>query len=112
MVAIMEQYQHLKNWSGVVVSDPINFTSLMDGHLQVEVYRYIRSTKYRLTIWQNLVFFEIVQIYVSTNIFTCTNNLMHCLIVTILCCVDDHFTSFVAVLLLSTMVCSEFCCST
>ena len=34
---------------------------------------------------------------------------MHCLIVTILCCVDDHFTSFVAVLLLLTMVCSEFC---
>ena len=25
---------------------------------------------------------------------------MHCLIVTILCCVDDHFTGFVAVLLL------------
>ena len=36
-------------------------------------------------------------------------NLMQCLIVTILCCVDDHFTSFVAVLLLLTMVCSEFC---
>ena len=34
---------------------------------------------------------------------------MHCLIVIILCCVDDHFTSFVAVLLLLTMVCSEFC---
>ena len=33
---------------------------------------------------------------------------MQCLIVTILCRVDDHFTSFVAVLLL-TMVCSEFC---
>ena len=39
---------------------------------------------------------------------------MQCLIVTILCCVDDHFTSFVAVLinlLLLTMVCSEFMCS-
>ena len=36
---------------------------------------------------------------------------MHCLVVTILCCVDDHFTSFVTVLLLLlTMVCSEFCC--
>ena len=34
---------------------------------------------------------------------------MHCLIVTILFCVDDRFTSFVAVLLLLTMVCSEFC---
>ena len=31
-----------------------------------------------------------------------------CLIVTILCCVDDHFISFV-VLLLLTMVCIEFC---
>ena len=35
---------------------------------------------------------------------------MHCLVVTILCCVDDHFTSFVTFLLLLTMVCSEFCC--
>ena len=34
---------------------------------------------------------------------------MNCLIVTILCCVDDHFTSFVAVLLLLTMISSEFC---
>ena len=46
-----------------------------------------------------------IGIDISTNIFTCTNN---CLTVTILCCVDDHFTSFVAVLLLLTMVCSEF----
>ena len=36
---------------------------------------------------------------------------MQCLIVTILCSVD-HFTSFIAVLLLLTMVCSEFCHST
>ena len=36
---------------------------------------------------------------VSTDTFTYTNNLMQCLIVTIMCCVDDHFTSFVAVLL-------------
>ena len=35
-------------------------------------------------------FFEIVDIYLCTNIFTCRNNLMQCLIVTILCCVDDH----------------------
>ena len=48
---------------------------------------------------------------ISTDIFTCTNNLMHCLIVTVLCCVDDHFTSFIAVLLLlpMAMVYSEFC---
>ena len=51
---------------------------------------------------------EIVQIYLLI-FFTRTNNLMPCLIVTILCCVDDHFTSFVAVLLLLTMVYSEFC---
>ena len=31
---------------------------------------------------------------------------MHCLIVIILCCIDDHFTNFVAVLLLLTMVSS------
>ena len=65
-------------------------------------------------MWQNLqywklVFFEIVQIYLPINIFTCTNNLMQCLIVTILCCVDDRFVVLFAVLLLLTMVYSEFC---
>ena len=84
--------------------------------LVLEVYRYIGLAKYRLPIWQNFqyrksIFFEIVQIAISTDIFTCTNNLILCLIVTILCCVNDHFTSFVVVvLLLLTMVCSEFCC--
>ena len=48
---------------------------------------------------------SILQIYLPIFLY----NLMHCLIVTILCCVDDHFTSFVAIVLL-TMVCSEFCC--
>ena len=38
-------------------------------------------------------FYEIVQIQLSTDIFICTNNLMQCLIVTIMCCVDDQFTS-------------------
>ena len=33
---------------------------------------------------------------------------MHCLVVTIFYCVDNHFTSFVAILLLLTMVYNEF----
>ena len=34
---------------------------------------------------------------------------MHCLVVTIFYCVDNHFTSFVIVLLLLAMVYNEFC---
>ena len=34
---------------------------------------------------------------------------MHCLVVTTFYCVDNHFTSFVAILLLLTMVYNEFC---
>ena len=74
----------------------------------VEVYRYIGSAKYQLLIWQNLQYRKSVFFWnctdISTDIFTCTNNLMQCLIVTILCCVDDHFTS----LLLFDYGCSEF----
>ena len=33
---------------------------------------------------------------------------MHCLVVTIFYCVDNHFTSFVAILLLLTMIYNEF----
>ena len=33
---------------------------------------------------------------------------MHCLVVTIFYCIDNHFTSFVAILLLLTMVYNEF----
>ena len=51
---------------------------------------------------------DMTKFAISKNSFTCTNNLMHCLIVAILCCVD-HFTSFVAVLLLLAMFSSEFC---
>ena len=66
-----------------------NITSI---YLIVEVYQYIGSAKYRLPIWQNfqywqLVFFEIVLIfipifYISTNWLIL---LMHCtcLVVTI-----------------------------
>ena len=43
--------------------------------------------------------------YTSTNWLIL---LMHCLVVTIFYCVDNHFTSFVAILLLLTMVYNEF----
>ena len=80
----------------------------------LEVYRYIGLTKYRLPIWQNfqyrqLVFFEIVPIFLPI-FYTSTNwliLLMHCLVVAIFYCVDNHFTSFVAILLLLTMVYNE-----
>ena len=80
------------------------------GCLEVEVYQYIGSAKYRLPIWQifqyrQSVFFEIVLIFLSI-FYTSTNwliLLMHCLVVTIFYCVDNHFTSFVAILLLLTM---------
>ena len=60
------------------------------AQFKLDVYRYIRSAKYRLPIWQNLqywksVFFNCTDI--TTDIFTCTDNLMHCLVVTISCCV-------------------------
>ena len=65
----------------------------------VEVYRYIRSAKYRLPIWQifqyrQSVFFEIVLIFLLI-FYTNTNwliLLMHCLVVSIFYCVDNHFT--------------------
>ena len=57
--------------------------------------------------YQQSVFFEIVPIF-----YTITNwliLLMHYLVVTIFYCADNHFTSFVAILLLSTpMVYNEF----
>ena len=83
--------------------------------LQVEVHRYIGLAKYRLPIWQDFqyrqsAFFEIVPIllpifYTSTNWLIL---LMHCLVVTSFYCVDNHFTSFVAILLLLIMVYNEF----
>ena len=74
------------------------------------MYRYIGSAKYWLLIWQNFqyrqsVFFEIVPIFLPI-FYTSTNRLIllkHCLVVTIFYCVDNHFTSFVAILLLLTM---------
>ena len=72
--------------------------------MQVEVCRYIGLVKYRLSIWQNFqyrqsVFFEIVPIFLPI-IYTSTNELillMHCLVVTIFYCVDNHFTRSVAI---------------
>ena len=84
-------------------------------HTPLEVYRYIRSAKYRLPIWENFqyrqsVFFEIVLMFLPM-FYTSTNwliLLMHCLVVTIFYCVDNRFTSSVAILLLLTMVYNEF----
>ena len=79
------------------------------------MYPYIGSAKYRLLIWLNFqyrqsVFFEIVPIFLQI-FYTNTNELillMHCLVVTIFYYVDNHFTSFVGILLLLTMVYNEF----
>ena len=81
----------------------------------IEVYRYIGLAIYRLLIWQNfqyreLVFFEIALIF-STDIQALANWLIllkHCLVVTIFYCVNNHFTSFVAILLLLTMVYNKY----
>ena len=54
--------------------------------------------------------FEIVPIFLPI-FYTNTNwliLLMHCLVVTIFYCVDNHFTSFVVILLLLAMVYNEF----
>ena len=54
--------------------------------------------------------FEIVPIFLPI-FYTNTNELillMHCLVVTIFYYVDNHFTSFVGILLLLTMVYNEF----
>ena len=80
----------------------------------VPIYRISKISaadmaKKNFQYWQS-VFYEIVPIFLPI-FYTSTNELillMHCLVITIIYCVDNRFTSFFAILLLLTMVYNEF----